>query len=247
MPEFSSDGSSRMGIIGHLEELRKRVLVCLFFLAAASAVFFFAGEGVLAIVTAPVASVTGPLIFIGPAEAFVAYVRMAVTGGVLVSVPLILVQMWFFLSPALPPGMRLRFAGWLGAAAVLFACGILFVYFMALPATLNFLIGFGRRIADPLISLDQYVSFFCALIVIGGLVFEIPVVMVLLADVGLVKPAFLEKKRPHALVLILTVAAMITPTQDVFNMLVFAAPMYLLFEAGLFFSKIITRRHSGER
>ncbi len=243
MAEIYPEESQRMGVISHLEELRKRILICLFFLAAVSAVFFGQGDRLMAIVKGPVSYLTENLIFIGPAEAFLCYVRISVTAGLIVSCPFILFQMWIFLKPALSSKTRTRFVLWLLMAAALFACGVLFTYYAAIPAALNFLIGFGRQIAAPFISLDQYVSFFCTFILIGGFIFEIPIMLVLLTDIGVLDPAFLEKKRPHALVLILVAAAVITPTQDVFNMAVFALPMYLLFEIGLLLSKIVVRRH----
>jgi len=125
---------------------------------------------------------------------------------------------------------------------VLFMTGITFSYCVAIPAALKFLINFGRDVAIPQITLGKYISFFGALILVGGIVFEIPVVMGLLTDAGLIKTRVLREKRHFAVLIIMIFAAVITPTQDVLNMLMFAIPMVLLYEVGLLISKAIERR-----
>jgi sec-independent protein translocase protein TatC len=233
MSGFYPEESRRLDVIGHLEELRRRLLICLSALAVFGAIFFFFGDCLLGLVLRPIRGWVDALVFIGPAEAFVAYVKIAVLAGLIAAFPVILSQLWCFLAPALSPKMRNRLCLWIGASFALFAAGVLFSYFAALPAALGFLVGFGRKIAHPQITIDHYVSFFTAFMLTGGFMFEIPLVIGMLADLGWVKAGFLKSKRSVALIVILIVAAIVTPTQDIFNMLLFAVPMYALYECGI--------------
>jgi sec-independent protein translocase protein TatC len=234
--------SQKLDVVGHLEELRRRILISLAFLAAFTCIFFFRGNELMAVVKYPLRSWGTRLVFIGPAEPFMAYVKIALLAGFFLSFPFILYQAWMFFAPALPVKSRRNMMIWIGLALALFITGVVFSYSLALPAALDFLIGFGKKIAVPNITIDQYVSFFTAFMLIGGFIFEIPLVIGLLTDIGVIQSALLKKKRHMALVIILVVAAVITPTQDVFNMMVFAIPMYLLYESGIFLAGIIEER-----
>jgi sec-independent protein translocase protein TatC len=131
---------------------------------------------------------------------------------------------------------------WLLFALVFFFMGISFSYFIAIPTALKFLIDFGSQLASAKITLGKYISFFGALTLIGGITFEIPIIMGLLADVGLLKTGQLRQKRHYAVLVVLIFAAVITPTQDILNMLLFALPMIILYEIGLFVAGLIERK-----
>ena len=143
--------------------------------------------------------------------------------------------------------LRGRVAVWFITALCLFFAGILFGYFVAIPAALNFLLEFSRGIAVPMITLGKYISFFGALILVGGLVFEIPVFIGLLSDAEVLKVAVLKAKRHYAFLIIMILAAIITPTQDIFNMLLFAIPMILLYEIGIVVASKIERGKIASR
>ena len=147
--------------------------------------------------------------------------------------PFILFQIWAFVSPAISPILRVRVKYWFVSAFFLFLAGVIFSYFIAIPTALKFLIDFGKGIALPNISVGKYISFFGALILAGGIVFLIPVVMAFLVDSRLIKTSVMKKKRHIAFLGIMVLSAVITPTQDITNMLIFAAPMLVLYEAGL--------------
>lgn len=235
--------SRNMDFLGHLEELRRRLLVCLAFFAGASIFAFFQKTFLLSLLKKPAAGLIEQLIFIAPAEVFAAYIKISLLGGFILSFPVLLYQAWAFLTPALEgtPRQRVRILIWILTALACFGAGLLFSYYIAIPAALRFLISFGADIALPYITLNKYVSFFGAFILIGGIVFEIPIVMVLLVDTGLLKTRTVKTRRPYAYLAILVLAAVITPTQDVVNMLVFALPMFFLFEAGVLISGMIER------
>ncbi|MDD5670166.1 MAG: twin-arginine translocase subunit TatC [Candidatus Omnitrophica bacterium] len=234
--------SQSMDFIGHLEELRRRILVCLGFLAAASAVLLVMGRSLMVWVKRPLEGAAAEMIFISPAEAFTAYVKLALFGGLILTVPVIFYESWLFLYPAVPRPKRKNILIWIGVGSVLFLAGLLFSFFVAIPTALRFLLSFGAEFARPAITLGKYVSFFGALMIIGGAIFEIPIVMGLLADIGVLRTDVLKAKRQYALIIILIVAAVITPTQDVFNMFLFALPMGVLYELGVFLARMIEKR-----
>jgi len=239
--------SKQLDFFGHLEELRRRLFICLAFFAGASMVAFFQKKLLMGLIERPASGLIEKLIFIAPAEVFAAYIKIALLGGFILSFPIILYQAWAFLTPAWEESPRIGFRVviWMSAALACFAAGILFAYFIAIPAALRFLIGFGADIAFAYITMNRYVSFFGALILTGGLVFEIPIVMVFLVDARLLKTGTVKGHRPHAYLTILVLAAIITPTQDVVNMLVFALPMILLFELGILVASIVEKGQTG--
>lgn len=225
--------SKKLDVIGHLEELRRRILVCLAVLVSATFLMFWRGRDLMAIVKRPLGVLAHDLVFIAPTEAFTAYVQVAFLAGLVLSFPVLLCQMWAFFRAAVPRPVRRGAVLWVVSALFLFVLGILFSYFVAIPAALKFLIGFGSEIARPWITLGRYVSFFTAFLLIGGITFQIPVLVGFLTDTGVLSPEVMKRTRPYALIIILILAAVITPTQDVFNLLIFAVPMMLLYEAGI--------------
>ena len=242
MTAFYPEETKKLDVVSHLEELRKRILICLAVFAAASVLAFAKGETIMIAMRRPLEGLVAELIFIGPTEAFVAFIKIALLAGFVISFPVILYHVWAFLSPAVPKDTRGRVIVWLFFALVFFFSGIAFSYFIAIPLALNFLIDFGRGWAEAKITLGKYISFIGALILIGGIIFEIPIIMGLLTDAGVLQTKVLRKKRHYAVLAILVFAAVITPTQDIMNMLLFAVPMIALYEAGLIISKLIERR-----
>jgi sec-independent protein translocase protein TatC len=147
----------------------------------------------------------------------------------------------------LPDEKRKSIGIWLVMAFLLAILGILFAYFLAIPFALKFLINFASKAAIPMISIGQYLSFTGALILVGAGIFQIPVAIAFLSEIGIVKNSFLRKNRKYVLILILIISAIITPTQDIFNMLVFAVPMYCLYEIGIFVSWLIEKKKRNDK
>ena len=242
MSAFYPEETKKLDVISHLEELRRRILFCLVFFLVAGILSFTQCDRLMAAMRRPLEGLVAELIFISPTEAFIAYIKIALLAGFIISFPFILYHVWAFLSPAVSKATRRRIMVWLFMALILFFSGITFSYFVAIPLALDFLIGFGKEIASPKITLGNYISFFGALILIGGIIFEIPITMGLLADAGLLHTSTLRKKRHYAVLTILVCAAVITPTQDIMNMLLFAIPMIILYEVGLVIAGIIEKK-----
>jgi sec-independent protein translocase protein TatC len=231
--------SQKLDVVSHLEELRKRLLICLGFIGTATVLLFIRAHDLIRLAKRPLGDLVSNLIFISPTEAFLSTVKVCLLTGFVICFPVILYQAWSFLADAVPKSLRKNIVIWMFLALLLFITGVLFSYFIALPAALDFLLSFGREIATPAITLGKYISFFGALIFVGGVVFEIPIVIGLLSDLGLLKSELLRKKRHYAILAILVVAAFITPTQDIVNLLLFAVPMILLFEVGIWISALL--------
>ena len=243
MSKLYPSESVNMDVVGHLEELRRRILICLGVLITASIIIFIRGKDLMVLVTAPINSLVNKLIFINPTEVFISYIKVSLLAGFVISFPVILYNVWAFLKPAAKKATGKSAAIWIISGLLCFVIGILFSYFIAIPAALKFLLNFGKGIAEAKITIEKYVSFFILFILAGGLIFEIPVIMGLLTDMGFIHPSFLRKKRHYAVIVMLVVAAVITPTQDIVNMMVFALPMILLFEAGILLSSIIDNKN----
>ncbi len=177
------------------------------------------------------------LISIDLSGQFTAHIWTSVIGGVVVGSPYVLWEIWRFIKPALQENERRYTRGVVFFASFLFILGILFSYYVIVPMTINFL---GNYQVSPLvrnaISMDSYISTVTILTLIMGLVFELPIIVFFLTKIGFVGPVFMRKYRKHAFVVILVIAAIITPTSDIPTLIIVATPLYILYEASIFVS-----------
>jgi sec-independent protein translocase protein TatC len=234
--------SCQLDVVGHLEELRRRIFIYLAVLLVTSGFFFAKGEMLLSFAKAPLEGLVAELIFISPTEVFVSYLKVVLLFAFVLTFPILLFEIWSFLVPAMDRDLKRRSVLWLFLALGCFLGGLFFSYRVALPAALKFLLSFGANIAKAQLTLSQYVSFFTTLMAIGGIIFELPVVLGVLTDLGIVQTSLLRAKRKYAIFFILVFSAVITPTQDIFNMLVFALPMIILYEVGIAISFVIEKQ-----
>ena len=175
-----------------------------------------------------------------------AYFKIAFFSGLVVAMPAILYQAWAFLSPAIGERARRYSATFVMVSLLSFILGGLFAYFILLPSALNFLLSIGKEDLIPMISVEKYVSFVLTIILCAGLVFEMPVAIFILTRMGIANHRFLRKKFKYAILAIFIIAAVITPTPDVFNMTLLAIPMIFLYEISIWVSFFATSR-SGVR
>jgi sec-independent protein translocase protein TatC len=175
---------------------------------------------------------TEKLYFFTVAGPFLAHVKLAAFSALYALVPWILAVFWRALGkPFGVEGPQLFF--FVFFTSLLFYAGTLFCYFLTLPLGIKFLLGFGSEQLRPVISISRFVNFVTLFILAFGAIFELPVFMVFLARVGVCPRSFFAKNRRYALLLIAIVAAMLTPTPDIVNMLLMGGPLYLLYEAGI--------------
>lgn len=233
---------SKMSVIEHLEELRKHIIISLVFFAGAAILSFVFVDKISGILRLPALGIIDNFIFTAPTEVFTAYLRLSIFSGFIISLPFILFQFGLFLMPAISLEKRSIISIWLVMSFLLSIIGIIFSYFIAIPFALKFLISFAQDAALPMISIGRYLLFTGAFLLIGAGIFQIPVIMGLLTNIGILNANFFHTKRKYAVVVIFIIAALITPTQDIFNMLIFAVPMWVLYEIGVLVSWIIEKR-----
>ena len=173
------------------------------------------------------------------------YVKVALAAGAVVASPIVAWHAWRFTAPAVTPGLRRMLPVWILSLFVLFAVGAAFAYRVVVPAGYAFLVSIARPVATPLFSLSHYISFVLSLVVVGGLIFEMPAVAALLARAGLVTAGMLRARRREAVFVIAVAAAVLTPTADAFTMLLFFVPMLALYEAGILAASLAQPRGSA--
>ncbi len=234
-----------MSFLDHLEELRWRLIKALLGILAAVVVCgFFADWIVENLVLRPSKLTTPPLTIINtvPYGQITFYMMVVLVGGLILSSPWILYQLWKFVEPGLMPKERRYISGIVTSTTFCFLAGVAFAYFIMLPYMLQFFATFGTGRIQNWISVDAYMSFVLQLILISGLIFELPMISYFLARFGILTPAFMRHYRRHAIVVILIIAAVVTPTTDPFTMSVFSLPMLVLYEVSILVARIAVRK-----
>ena len=233
----SPDGS--MSLSGHLRELRNRILVCVILLVVVFGVCLSFAPQIVTLLTDMGERYNYVYVYIAPQELFLVYMNVALVGAVVVCFPVLAYQIYAFCSPGLSGKERGYISGSLIAGGLCFLLGVAFAYFISLPFMLRFLIQFtGEVDVSASISIQQYVSFLLTVFVIFGLVFELPVVSVLLTGLGLVKAEWLVKGRKVMIVIIFVLAAIITPP-DIVSQIMVAVPMLGLYEISIALSRMV--------
>jgi sec-independent protein translocase protein TatC len=173
---------------------------------------------------------------------FTMHMWIAFVGGLIVSFPYILWEIWCFIKPALKENERGNTKGFVFFASVLFLTGVIFSYYMIVPMTINFLGSYqvSTEIANT-ITMDSYISTVTTLTLATGLVFELPIVVYFLTRFGIISPSFMRVYRKHAVIVILIVGAVITPSPDISSQLLVSIPLYILYEASIFVSKYVEK------
>lgn len=220
---------SDMSLIDHLQELRQRIIKAVLAIGIGFTISYFYAEHLINFITAP----AGKLYYMSPAEGFFSYLKISFVFGVLGALPILLYQVWAFLVPALTTNERTALVILVPTSVILFFTGLSFSYFLVLPAALKFFIGFTTENVQPLLSLGQYLSFIISFLLPFGIIFELPLFLVVLAKVGLISSAFLVSKRKMMIVASFVIGAVISPTPDVFSQTMIAIPLLLLYEASI--------------
>jgi len=250
------DGMLRMSFLEHLEELRSRIIKAIIGVGVAFVLSLTFASPLWSIVAAPAVQalttlgVNPPeLVAISPMEQFnTIWVKIPLLCSVFLGSPWVLYQVWAFIAPGLYRRERRWAVPFILCSAGLFILGGMFAYFVAFRYGLTFLlgIGLGNHIRN-MISIAQYSDMFINVILGVGLVFELPVLIFFLTLLRIVNPKFLLTHSRYAILAIFIVAAVITPTPDAFNMMLFATPMCLLFFIGIFASYLLVMSREGRR
>lgn len=239
-----------MPFLDHLEELRWRILwsmlaVVLGSIASFALVYYF---GVLELLVQPIRDAYEDpnlqLIYLSPADPFFVTLRLAIYGGIILAFPILVYQVWSFLSPALEHDEKKAIVPALYLGLLLFIGGVALAYFAALPVTLAFFEAFLDESLAGQLEINATLGFVVKMLIAFGAVFELPIVILALSLMGLVTPQFLRSKRRHAIVLITVLASFITPGDAITLTIFMMFPLILLYEFGIFLSAGVYRRRS---
>lgn len=232
-----------MSIGGHLVELRTRIVKASAAILLASIVGFIIHKWTLDLLTVPYEKAVpdGSLSFFRPTEAFAVAMRLSLFGGLVISSPVVIYQLWRFVSPALTKQER-RYAIPLSMAlAILFAGGIALGYW-SMERGLGFLFDFGGDSLEPVIQAESYLSFAMRFIFVFGVAFEFPVFMFAAAAAGIVTSQGLRANRRWAITAIVVIGAVITPSGDPLTLLLLSAPLYILYEITILAIRFILKK-----
>jgi sec-independent protein translocase protein TatC len=248
-------GMLRMSFMEHLEELRSRIIKALYGLLVAFILSLVFAGPLWDIISEPAVSalkhlhvVPPRLVQITPMESFsIIWVQLPLLCSVFLASPWIVYQVWAFISPGLYKRERRWAAPFVLITAGLFISGGIFAYFLAFRFGLEFLLGIGMsNNVTPMVSITEYFDLFVNVTLGVGLVFELPVLIFLLTLLRVASPRFLLRHSRYAILAIVIIAAIVTPTPDVFNLMLFAIPMCVLYFVGIFFSYMLVLRREGK-
>jgi len=232
-----------MSFLDHLEELRWHIIRSLIGLGVAMVLCaLFADFIIQKILLSPLLGVGLKAQVLAPYGIVLLYIQAVLICGLILSMPNTLYWLWRFVAPGLLPKERRYVAGIVAFTSLCFFAGVAFAYFILIPTALNFFAHFGTEDIALNVSIDRYVSFVLAMVLGAGLVFELPMVSYFLAKMGILTPSFMRHYRRHSYVVILIIAALITPTPDIVTQLLLASPMFVLYEVSIFIAKSVEKK-----
>jgi len=246
MPDYKRSGfenvsdEKEMGFLDHLEELRWRIIKAMVGVIIGSIICGIFADWIMDnVLLAPATRSVPPLPLINlkPYGQLVVYMEVILVCGAIISIPNIFYQFWRFIEPGLLPRER-KYISWIVFySSFCFLGGITFAYFVMLPTALTFFAGFGTPAITNNIDIEEYFSFIISVLLAAGIVFELPMVSFFLSKLGILKPKFMRKYRRHAIVIILLVAGILTPSPDITSQLLLGIPLLLLYEISILISK----------
>lgn len=229
-------------LVEHLTELRKSLVWSMLFIFIGFLFCWIFSEALFDIIRAPIQpflkSSSGGLIFTGPMDKFLAHIKVSFLGGVILTSPLWMHQIWRFISPGLYSKEKKYGVIFILSGTILFLIGVSFVYYVVYPMAFNFLMNFGGATDAPMITIGEYISFFITTTIVFGLAFEMPLILSILGMMGLVSHEFLSSKRRYAIVILAALSAIMTPP-DVISMVLMMIPMISLYELSIFLVKML--------
>lgn len=228
-------------LVEHLEELRKILIVSLLSVIGFSIAIYFAfREQLMNFILMPMEQMEIPLVYITMTEGFMTQIKASFFAGVFAALPIILWQVWSFILPALHQHERKYITSIVPASFFLFLTGVAFAYYMVFPLAAAFLIGISEGLS-PMISIGRYLSFLITFTLPFGLVFQLPLVVLLLTRLGIVSPQLLVEKRKYALFGMVVLSAMLTPP-DIISLMLMAGPMVVLYEISIILAKVFNKK-----
>ena len=231
--------AGRMPFLAHLGELRQRLLVSLIAIGIGFVVTFNFSDRIITWIARPLPV---KLAFLEPTEPFWVNMKVALFAGMFLVLPVLLYEIWAFVSPGLLPHERKFALPFVVLSTLFFAMGAAFALTVIVPFAVKFLVSYKTENLVATISVNRYVDFVLKFTLAFGLVFELPLGITLAARLGLVTPQWLSRNRKYAILINFIVAAILTPTPDAFNQVLMAGPLCLLYEAGILAARLFGRK-----
>jgi len=241
-------GEKKVLLTTHLQEIRKRLILSFIAVGAGFLICYGFSDSIFDILAAPIIKVMpagSTLIFRSTAEAFFTYMKVGFVAGLTLASPFILYQIWGFVSRRLDQDKKRYVLPFVLAGSFFFALGILFGYFVVLPFGCKFLLKYATQSIRPMPDMNAYLSFSVKFLLAFGLVFEFPVILLILARIGAIDAKMLAQKRRYAILLIFIFALIITPP-DIISQVLMALPLMGLYEVGILLCKIFEKKPEGD-
>jgi sec-independent protein translocase protein TatC len=229
-------------IWAHLNELRRRLIVCLIAIAVGIIISFVFADQLFQVLIWPAKGIH--LIFIDVTEMIGTYMQVCLIAGIIVAMPVLVYELIAFVAPALIPREKKYVWIILPFIFLMFIAGVAFSYFILLPPAMQFLISFGADIATPQIRIGNYVSLIGRLLLATGMIFELPVITTFLARLGIISSKWMGQQRKWAIILAFILGAIITPTLDPVNQTLVALPLIALYEMSIWLAKLVEKKRT---
>lgn len=234
--------TEELSIIEHLEELRRVLIVSIVSTTILGVASYFFCDQILAILLEPITNIGQKIFFTGVTEAIFVKIKLSLFIGFLAALPIILWQIWSFIIPALKKNERLYFTLFIIISFLSFVGGVSFAFFVVFRYGVAFLLQFAGPQLTPMLTVNKYISFTVSFLIPFGVIFEFPLVSYILARMELISYSFLSRNRRFAILVIVGLAALITPSPDIITCLIVSGPMYLLFEISASIVRVVERR-----
>ncbi len=235
--------AGKMSFLDHLDELRRRLIISLSALGIGFLVCWSFSAKIYDFLALPITQhLNGKkLVFTNPTEPFTLYMKVAFIAGIFLSAPILVWQIWLFISPGLYKREKKFAVPFIFFSSLLFIMGGVFAYYIAFPMSLKFLLSVGESF-DPMVTITEYLDLAMTVYLGCAIIFEIPILIFFLSVFGLVSASFLMRNLRYAILIIFIVAAVITPTTDIPTMMVFAMPMLMLYLVGVLVAWIFGKK-----
>lgn len=244
---MSGGNSQEMTIFNHLQDLRKVLIICIVAIITASVcVYALAMDSLLRLLMSPIDKLGLQPVIIGVTEGFIVRMKVAFFGGLSLAIPVIIWQVLRFIFPALYPNEKKITLSLVASGALLFAGGVFFSFYFILNLALKVMLFDFAGGLSPMISMSKYISFIMMILFPFGLIFEIPLIAIILTRIGIISPAFMKKHRKVVIFSSFIAAAFLTPP-DIFSQVLLAVPMVVLYEMGIIISSLVAGPKKAEK
>jgi len=241
-----------MGFLEHLEELRRRIIYTIIAVAVGFFVCWGYADRIYDIMQRPIMvalknnGMSEKLVYLNPTEPFNMYLKVAALAGLFLTSPFVLYQVWAFISPGLYRNEKRYVVPFMVSTVGLFIAGGVFGYKLVYPQALEFLIGYGKQF-QPMITIGEYTDLFLTIIIGMGVIFEMPILVFFLSLMGIVSAGWMWRNLRYSILVIFIIAAILTPTTDILNMCIFAAPMVALYFFSIAIAYVVHPRQRRAR